>query len=70
MTKQEYEATIADLEARLAVAEAEVGRLNQWADGMADIALKERATGEAYQRELRDKIADLEAKLARLTLNA
>jgi len=57
---------IADLEARLATAEAEVGRLNQWADGMADIALKERATGEAYQRELRDKIADLEARCAEL----
>ena len=54
---------IADLEARLATAEGEVVRLNQWADGMTDIALKERATGEAYQRELRDKIADLEAKV-------
>lgn len=56
-------ARIAELEARLATAEAEVVRLNQWADGMTDIALKERATGEAYQRELRDKIADLEAKV-------
>lgn len=62
----EYEALrakLADLEARLATAEGEVVRLNQWADGMTDIALKERATGEAYQRELRDKIADLEAKV-------
>lgn len=54
-------ARIADLEARLATAEGEVVRLNQWADGMTDIALKERATGEAYQRELRDKLADCQA---------
>ena len=64
--QEQIEKEFAELEARLATAEAEVGRLNQWADGMADIALKERATGEAYQRELRDKIADLEARCAEL----
>ena len=31
---------------------AEVERLNKWADGFSDAQLKERATGEAYQREL------------------
>lgn len=33
--------------------EAEVARLHKWADGFSDAQLKERATGEAYQRELR-----------------
>lgn len=45
------------LNSELASFDAEVKRLNKWADGMTDIALKERATGEAYQRELRAQLA-------------
>lgn len=44
------------LNSELASYDAEVKRLNKWADGMTDIALKERATGEAYQRELRAQL--------------
>lgn len=52
------ESKIADnLRSQLEKAQAEVKRLNEWADSMTDAALKERATGEAYQRELRDTIA-------------
>ena len=47
---------IADLRAQLEQALDEVKRLNEWADGMTDAALKERTTGLAYQRELRDII--------------
>lgn len=39
-------------------AENEVARLNKWADGFSDAQIKERQTGEIYQRELR---AELEA---------
>ena len=47
------------LERELAAALAEVKRLNEWADGMTDAALKERQTGEMYQRELRAEIERL-----------
>lgn len=47
------------LERELAAALAEVKRLNEWADGMTDAALKERQTGEMYQRELRAEIGRL-----------
>lgn len=50
---------IADLERELSAALAEVKRLNEWADGMTDAALKERQTGEMYQRELRAEIERL-----------
>lgn len=46
---------------------AEVARLNQWADGMTDAAMKERATGEMYQRELRARVEKAEADVTRLT---
>ena len=48
-----------DLLRELAAALAEVKRLNEWADGMTDAALKERQTGEMYQRELRAEIERL-----------
>lgn len=38
----------------------EVERLNKWADGFSDRQLKERASGEEYQRELRVQIAILQ----------
>ena len=47
------------LERELSAALAEVKRLNEWADGMTDAALKERQTGEMYQRELRAEIERL-----------
>jgi len=47
------------LERKLSAALAEVKRLNEWADGMTDAALKERQTGEMYQRELRAEIERL-----------
>ena len=53
-----FECEVDMLNIQLATAETEVARLNKWADGVTDIALKERATGEAYQRELRAKLAD------------
>lgn len=34
---------------------AEIERLNKWADGFSDAQIKERQTGEAYQRELRER---------------
>lgn len=52
-----FECEVDMLNIQLSTAETEVARLNKWADGMTDIALKERATGEAYQRELRAKLA-------------
>ena len=51
-------------------AEAEVARLNQWADGMTDAVLKERETGEMYQRELRAERDTLRAELAALRIRA
>lgn len=48
-----------DLRRELSAALAEVKRLNEWADGMTDAALKERQTGEMYQRELRAEIERL-----------
>lgn len=41
----------------------EVKRLNTWADGFSDAQLKERATGEAYIRELRQRAEAAEAAL-------
>lgn len=37
----------------------EFERLNEWADGFSDAQLKERVTGEEYQRELRTEIERL-----------
>jgi hypothetical protein len=45
---------------------AELDRLNKWADGFSDAQLKERATGEAYQRELRDKLDRQQRQVDRL----
>lgn len=42
---------------------AENERLNKWADGMTDAAMKERATAEAYQRELRAENERLKERL-------
>lgn len=53
-----FECEVDMLNIQLSTAETEIARLNKWADGMTDIALKERATSEAYQRELRAKLAD------------
>lgn len=52
---------IAALLASIGEKDAEIERLNKWADGMTDIALKERATGDAYQKELRATIERLKA---------
>ena len=43
---------------------AEIDRLNKWADGMSDAALKERALADAYQKELKGRIEQLESQLA------
>jgi hypothetical protein len=42
----------------------EIERLNNWADSFSDAQIKERQTGEMYQRELRDEIAEKDRKLA------
>lgn len=41
---------------KIARLEAEVARLNKWADGFSDAQIKERQTGEMYQRELRQSV--------------
>lgn len=56
MTEQEFHTTIA-------IRDAEIARLNKWADGFTDIHLKERATGELYQRELRGMVSECEAQI-------
>jgi len=68
-------AQIAGLQYRLAECErerdaalTEVKRLNDWADGMTDIALRERATGDAYQKELRAQLAETQTQLIRANL--
>lgn len=44
----------------------EIERLNLRADGMTDAALKERRTGEEYQRELRGEIERLNKRIEEL----
>lgn len=46
----------APLRKRIEELEAEVHRLNKWADGFSDAQLKERQTAELYQRELRTEL--------------
>lgn len=53
-----------ELANRLSASEAECARLNKWADGMTDAAMKERATAEAYQRELKAECAKLRENVA------
>lgn len=74
-TDDVIDAQIATLTAKLAECErerdaalTEVKRLNDWADGMTDIALRERATGDAYQKELRAKLAETQTQLIRANL--
>ena len=58
--KEEYERTV-----RLCEKQAqEIERLNKWADSFSDAQIKERQTGEMYQRELRSEIAEKDRKLA------
>ena len=45
-------------------AKQEIVRLNAWADSFSDAQIKERQTGEMYQRELRAEKEALEKKLA------
>lgn len=45
--------------AEITALRTEVKRLNDWADGFSDAQQKERSTGEEYQRELREEIAQL-----------
>lgn len=44
--------------------QAEIIRLNKWADSFSDTQLKERATAEEYQRELRGQIDAAQAREA------
>jgi chromosome segregation ATPase len=67
------QARIAELERELDEARAEVNRLNDWADSMTDIAMRERSTGDAVQKELRaentallDKQRDLLGQIERM----
>ena len=48
----------------VAALRAEIERLNNWCDGMADRALKERTTADAWIKELHTKLAESEALLA------
>jgi SHS2 domain-containing protein len=62
-----------NLAAELAQAKKEIAMLNKWADGFSDAQIKERQTGEMYQRELRAELAQSkkeaeQAKLEVLTL--
>lgn len=57
---------MSDDKARIEALEAEIERLNKWADGFSDAQLKERQTGEAYQRELRSERDTLAAQNAAL----
>lgn len=41
---------------------AEIDRLNKWADGFSDAQMKERRTGEEYQRELKAQVTAAEAE--------
>lgn len=56
--------TVKLLQERSEAQQAEIERLNKWADGFSDAQLKERATGEAYQRELRERAESAEQALA------
>lgn len=47
--------------AKLPALLAEIDRLNEWADGFSDAQMKERQTGEQYQRELRAKAESVKA---------
>ena len=46
--------------------QAEIDRLNKWADEFSNAQIKERQTGEMYQRELRITIEQQAAKIAKL----
>jgi len=46
--------------------QAEIYRLNKWADEFSNAQIKERQTGEMYQRELRITIEQQAAKIAEL----
>lgn len=50
--ERDLEHRLQEAERRAEKAEAEVRRLNEWADGFSDRQLEERRTGEEYQREL------------------
>lgn len=51
-------AEIESLRAQLATANAEVARLNEWADGFTDTHLRERKTGDELIKELRAQLAN------------
>lgn len=55
--------TVKDSEMSCVIVELcdEVERLQKWADSFSDAQLKERATGEAYQAELRQRAERAEA---------
>lgn len=53
--------------AALDAAKAEIERLNEWADGFSDRQMEERRTGEAYQNELKARIAELQKAGAELS---
>ena len=46
--------------------QAEIDRLNKWADEFSNAQIKERQTGEMYQRELQATIDQQAAKIAKL----
>ena len=46
--------------------QAEIYRLNKWADEFSNAQIKERQTGEMYQRELQATIEQQAAKIAEL----
>lgn len=54
--EQRRDDVLAALRAKLQAAEEEVERLNKHCDGYEDAMLKERRTGEEYQRELRERL--------------
>ncbi len=58
--------TILALLAHLSSQEAEIKRLNSWADSFSDAQLTERATGEAYQQELRDLLRTKDEEIEKL----
>lgn len=62
-SKVAYDAAdeIESLRAQLATANAEVARLNEWADGFTDTHLRERKTGDELIKELRAQLAEVTA---------